>query len=220
MENFLTSENVQYFLDIKQKHQQSIIDFKVIQKQTQEVELQANTLRTRKATLETKLERHNIAATYIQSVIDTVCDTNLRKIEHWVNTGLKDIFYDQEIVFKITKDIKYNKNVYSFLILNDGVEGTKESYGGGILCVIALILKVIFLNITQSKNILVLDESLSFLSKQYIENCALFIKMLTQEFKITVVLVTHQDEFLSYADTKWTAEKKNGSTVFSEYENT
>jgi len=163
------------------------------------------------------IELHTIASTFLQSIIETVCDSNLRKIEEWVNIGLKTIFEDQLVEFKIAKSIKRNLNVYSLVILKDGVEGSVNSYGGGILCVISLILKFLFLAITKSPKILVLDESLSFLSEKYIENCSKFINILVEEFGTTVLLVTHQEKFKDFASTIYEAKPIKKSTVFELY---
>ncbi len=170
------------------------------------------------ACLTSDIEIHGMASSFIQSIIDIVCDSNLRKIEKWVNLGLKNIFDGQVIEFKINKTISRNVNLYSFSILNNGIEGGINSFGGGVVCVISLILKILFLEITKSFKILVLDESLSFLSTKYIENCSKFINTLVNEFKLSVVLVTHQDQFKNYTSNIYEAKNKGTSTIFEKYE--
>lgn len=165
-----------------------------------------------------KIELHNIASSFIQSIIETVCDSNLRKIEKWVNLGLSTIFDDQVIEFKINKTISRNVNLYSFTILKDGVEGSVNSFGGGVLCVISLILKILFLELTKSYKLIVLDESLSFLSVKYIENCSKFLNTLVDEFKITVILVTHQEKFMEFSNNIFEAKPRIGKTIFEKYE--
>ena len=167
--------------------------------------------------LEKDIELHNTAASFIQSIIETVCDSNLRKIETWINLGLKNIFDDQIIEFKINKAISRNTNIYSFIVLKDGIEGSINSFGGGVLCIISLILKVLFLEITKSAKLLVLDESLSFLSEQYIENCARFINTLVSEFKLNIILVTHQEKFKEHTSNIYEAKRKDNKTEFEKY---
>lgn len=166
------------------------------------------------SSLKIDIENHNIASNFLQSIIESVCESNLRKIEKWVNIGLKNIFYDQQIEFRINKSIKRNINVYSLSLIKDGIEGNKNSYGGGVLCIVSLILKLLFLEITKSPKILVLDESLSFLSEKYIENCSKFINTLIQEFNLNVLLVTHQEKFKEYASNIYEAKNSNKSTKF------
>lgn len=169
--------------------------------------------------LKKEIELHTIASNFLQSIIETVCDSNLRKIETWVNLGLKNIFDDQNIEFQIEKTIKRNVNTYSFNIVQNGVKGSKNSFGGGVLCIISLILKFLFIELTKSPKLLVLDESLSFLSEKYIENCAKFISILSQEFGITTILITHQDKFKEFANRTYLASKDSGSTKFNLIEN-
>lgn len=160
------------------------------------------------------IENHTIASNFLQSIIETVCESNLRKIETWVNLGLKRIFHDQQVEFKIEKSIKRNVNTYQLTLSKDGISGNRNSYGGGILCVVSLILKLLFLEITKSPKILVLDESLSFLSEKYIESCSSFIKLLIKEFNLNVILVTHQEKFKEFASTIYEAKSINNQTQF------
>lgn len=164
--------------------------------------------------LKKDIENHTIASTFLQSIIETVCESNLKKIETWVNLGLKRIFNDQIIEFKIEKAIKRNVNTYQLILLKDNIAGNKNSYGGGILCVVSLILKLLFLEITKSPKFLVLDESLSFLSEKYIENCSAFINILIKEFNLNVILVTHQEKFKEYASHVYEAKNMNNQTQF------
>ena len=164
--------------------------------------------------LKKDIENHTIASTFLQSIIETVCESNLKKIETWVNLGLKRIFNDQIIEFKIEKAIKRNVNTYQLILLKDNIAGSKNSYGGGILCVVSLILKLLFLEITKSPKLLVLDESLSFLSEKYIENCSAFINILIKEFNLNVILVTHQEKFKEYASHVYEAKNMNNQTQF------
>lgn len=164
--------------------------------------------------LKKNIELHTTASSFLQSIIESVCQKNIRKIEDFVNLSLKNIFNDQEITFRIDKSIKRNVNVYSFVLYKDGVEGSINSFGGGILCVVSLVLKILFIKLTKSFNLLVLDESLSFLSEGYLENCSKYIKTMTTDFNLNLILVTHQSKFKYYADNIYLAESLQNKTQF------
>jgi ABC-type lipoprotein export system ATPase subunit len=77
----------------------------------------------------------------------------------------------------------------------------------------ALVMKLIFNRITNRFPLVVFDESLSFLADKYIDPASQFIKQMTAEFKMPLILVTHQPRFTAYADYTYTAARKNDTTV-------
>ena len=48
--------------------------------------------------------------------------------------------------------------------------------------------------------VLFLDEALSNISTQYLDNFFAFVKELTNKIGLTVILITHDTRFLEYAD--------------------
>lgn len=163
-----------------------------------------------------KLENMRLAATVLQNIVDVVSSKNIAKIENLVNSALSNIFDDMDIKFLITQDIKRNTNTYKIVLESNGIEGNKDSYGGGVVAVVAFILKIISNMLCKGYPIVVLDESLSFLSSKYIGNASGFIRELSEEFNLITVLVTHQPLFVDYADLKYEASNGSDGVVFNE----
>jgi hypothetical protein len=170
--------------------------------------------------IESKLKSHKdrielmkMASILLQELVDKVSRQNINKIEGLVDSALKSIFYDQDLTFKINQAIKRNVNTYSFSILQDGEPGTIHSYGGGVVCVIAFVLKALTNILTKSFPLLLLDESLAFCSDKYIPTCSAFQKELTDEFNLIQLLISHKSKFGDYADRNFNVSKQGDKTL-------
>lgn len=154
-----------------------------------------------------RLETMRMAQAFLQELVDLVSRKNIERIEQLVNSALSTIFFDQEITFKIKQTIKRNMNTYEIVLMDKEVERGVDSFGGGIIAVVALVLKILFCLFSKRYPIIVLDESLAFLSDKYIKYASHFINEMSKEFNIHIILVTHQPLFAEHAGTKYIVER-------------
>ena len=166
-----------------------------------------------------KAEVLDMASLILRKLITKVASNNIKKLEDLVNTGLKTIFHDQTIHFKIKAEVRRNLTSYRVILTQNEVEGSLDSFGGGVLCVLAFILKVIFLIFSKNYRILILDESLSFLSDTYINEASEFIKELSKEFDMTIIMVTHNEKFANASDLTYQINTNSGVTKFEKISN-
>lgn len=210
----LTSEafpaiRAQLFADYdKYAKQQNILDHSVATLQA-DLDKMAET----QAKLKAHVENLKLAATVLQELVDAVSQRNLMRTEELVNSALATIFPDQEIRFRILSEIKRNTVQYRVAIIQDGHEGTINSYGGGPVSVIALVLKLLFNVLAKRYPFLAFDESLSFLSEKYIDNASAFIKEMSDEFKMPILFVTHQPKLAAASDQTYEASPGGLRTV-------
>ena len=108
-----------------------------------------------------------------------------------------------KIIAKYIKDIKFEIKLYSYrnepAIDVTVTEGELEvdpqkSCGGGVNDIISLVLKIIFIYLKGSTRILILDESLKFLSRNYLEQASSFISDISKRMNLQVILVSHKPE--------------------------
>ncbi len=52
-------------------------------------------------------------------------------------------------------------------------------------------------------NLLLLDESMSFLADRYVPNAGSFMRQLSERTGINILMVTHNKEYLNYAHTAY-----------------
>lgn len=144
------------------------------------------------------------------------------RLESLTNQGLEYIFGSSKVRVSIESEFKNNKTIFSLRIRKQGVDtdGVVESFGGGLLSVIAFILKIVAVVLVENRRFLILDESLSMLSDEYQEPMSKFIATLCKELDFTIVLIAHQPKLSTYADVCYEAYvcDRDKSTKFKEIE--
>jgi len=140
------------------------------------------------------------------------------KIETLVNSGLSMIFEDS-LKLVISSSVKYSKTTFSLKIENNGVLGMEETHGGGVLSVVAFILRIVITLLTDKRKFLVFDESLSMVSIGYQDKLSQFIRKLCDDLDFTVVLISHQPALSEYATLKYEVSKAGNHTKIKEIEN-
>jgi len=89
-----------------------------------------------------------------------------------------------------------------FILLQDGQEAPiTDSYGGGVIVVAGVLLRVVTIMALKARRFLVLDETLAHVSKQYVPNVSKLLNKLCLELGFNILMVTHTEEFSDYAQT-------------------
>ena len=128
---------------------------------------------------------------YLAKLLEYKSRDSIQFMIDLVNDGLKSIFFDQNLSIRFDSSIKNNKLQYKLIILNDGVEGSNESFGGGVLAVISMIFRFAIAHQMKLAKLLVFDESLSFVSAQYRDNVSEFLNAIAKRFGYAIILISH-----------------------------
>lgn len=144
----------------------------------------------------------------------------IEKVENLVSYGLKAVF-NQEYKFKVVIKPTAN-NVYTELKLEAIIDGKAvetdimDSHGGGFIDVIAFILRLVVMHYVgkDRRELLVLDEAFSHVSREYLDNLAEFIKELSEKLHVQMIIVTHKPELIECGDYVYDTKLVNGRTVF------
>jgi len=151
----------------------------------------------------------------LQAVSSRVLGQSTSAIDKLVTAGLKAVFFDQKLEFKTTVDKYRGKTSIRFDLFEDGQSAPlTESYGGGVLVMVGVLLRLVTIMILDLRRILLLDESLSHLSEQYHQTASETLKKLCQELGFTILMVTHADSLAASATKQYNAVRKNGATEF------
>lgn len=141
--------------------------------------------------------------------LDDSLKQNVGAISDLVTTGLRHIINDQKLTFKIKQEMKYNRLSMQFVIEDNGVEGDPmSSFGGGAVLTASLILRLAIMSRLGMGNLLLLDESMHALANKYVPGAASFMRQLSEQTGINILMVTHNDEFLNYAHTSYEGRKE------------
>lgn len=193
-------DKIRIFLDQKKAEQ------KVFQDQLDMLGLEIDTL-SHKETI------HKKSMALCDVLIEQMNSASVEDIEKLITDALKFIF-EKDYKFKMNPQVKRGSMSYSFT-LNDNETEIIEAEGGGIVQVIAVLMRIITISISKPelKKILVLDESLGMVAKEFISNTSKFIKDLGNKLNFIIILVTHQDQFIEHADIAYRIDNGQSSKI-------
>jgi DNA repair exonuclease SbcCD ATPase subunit len=169
---------------------------------------QVNSLSKEESEATYKAELYQKCSEIFKSWLEDSMKRNVDSMAELATTGLRHIIHDQNLKFDIKQESKYNRLAMKFVLENDGVEGDPiQSYGGGAAVIISFILRVAVMSRMKMANLLILDESLLAISQSYVPAAAAFIRQLSEETGINILLVTHNPEFLNHAHIAYEGHK-------------
>jgi len=146
----------------------------------------------------------------LKTLLDKMSVENISKIEKLVTFGLNTIFGDKYsgIKFFIERSTKRDQLNYDFMLEVDGVKATIDgNFGGGMACVVSIIMRLILTVNLGLYRFVVLDESLSGVSEEFQQKTADFIRVITEQLGLDILLVTHQEQFALGANKRYKCNK-------------
>lgn len=139
---------------------------------------------------------------FIDDIIDKFSESSLKKLEDLLSLGLRRIFQDRDYKVEIkVSEKRASKCADLYLIDNGHPFLMRDScVAGGILVVVGFLIQTFYVANLDVAKVLFLDEALSNISTQYLDNFFAFVKELSIKIGLTVILITHDTRFLEYAD--------------------
>ncbi len=135
-------------------------------------------------------------------------EKNIQSMAELGTTALRHVIHDQELLFKIQQDPKLNRLSMKFLIEQDGVEGDPmASFGGGAVVLLSMVLRLAVMARMGMVNMLLLDESMMALANRYVPSAADFMRRLSEETGVNILMVTHNPEYLAHAHVAYECHK-------------
>jgi DNA repair exonuclease SbcCD ATPase subunit len=161
---------------------------------------QLTTLENDERTASYKAELYQKCSELFKNWLEDSMKRNVDSMAQLATTGLRHIIHDQQLAFRIKQEPKYNRLAMRFVLEKDGVEGDPiQSYGGGAAVVISFVLRIAVMARMKMANLLILDESMLALSNSYVPGAASFMRQLSEETGVNILMVTHNPEFLNHA---------------------
>lgn len=117
--------------------------------------------------------------------------------------------------YKLKLDLvkRRNKNECDILFERNGdTFKPLDSSGVGTVDVAAFALRIASwsMAVKRTRNTIILDEPMRFLSAEYQENASEMIKEISKKLGIQFIIITHEPTYASYADRTFTVTIKNG----------
>lgn len=162
--------------------------------------------------LNEKLESIVVSRQYYKKAIDIIYERSIQELKDVINSALLYIFKDRQLEVDIELSDKRGKSM-TFLIKDQGkLVSLKRGMGMGVKCVISAILHIYFLQCKNSK-VLMLDEAYSNISKDYLVHFFEFISKLCDKLQFKLIIITHDERFVEYADKVYRISKGNVSLL-------
>ena len=130
-----------------------------------------------------------------------------------VSEALTSIF-ERNIKFKINLYAYRNEPAIDISVIENGLEiDPQKSCGGGLNDIISFVIKIIFIYLKKSSKIIILDEPLKFLSRDYIEQSSNFIRNISKRMNIQIIVVSHKPDLELGCDKLITIEKNENRSI-------
>ena len=146
---------------------------------------------------------------YLDDIITRFSESTLKKLESLLTLGLKSIFTDRDYSAEIRVSEKRSAKCAEIYLIDSGHPFLMRdsSVAGGILVVVGFLIQAFYVANLDVAKVLFLDEALSNISSQYLDNFFSFVKELSQRIGLVVILITHDTRFLMYADRLYKVHK-------------
>lgn len=137
-------------------------------------------------------------------------------VEIMVSNALQFVF-NEEINFKIQFDQKRNRAEAKFLIVSD-YEGKlvevepEQARGGGIVDVVSITLRIALAELFNVKGPMIMDEPAKHLSSEYVQNFAVFLRQISEQFNRQIIMITHNTILAECGDLSYMVSQRSGVT--------
>lgn len=132
------------------------------------------------------------------------------QVEALVTAGLTAIF-EENLSFHLIESTSRQTPQIDFVVKTHLPDGSSfetdvlSARGGGLAAVVGLLLRVVLILLTRasgkrSPDVLVLDETLAHLSREYLDAAGQFLRTLVDSTGLQLIMVTHQSELVEFAD--------------------
>lgn len=156
------------------------------------------------------VELHAKCSEIFKKWLEDSINQNIDSIASLITNGLNYIIDDQNLKFKIKQEYKNNRIHMKFVLEQDGTEGEPlHSFGGGAAVVISLILRLCIMQRMGLGNLLILDESMVALANAYVPSAASFMRTLSEQMGVNILMVTHNPEFIQNAHLAYEGQKSD-----------
>tara|TARA_Y100000034_G_C6780063_1_gene348592 strand:+ start:221 stop:820 length:600 start_codon:yes stop_codon:yes gene_type:complete len=179
-----------------------------------------NSLEEKKDKIEKEINSINSEATSLIELKDFLMTVSANYRDQLCNLFTSLVTEALTSIFE--KDIRFNIKLYSYRnepaidisVIEDNLEvDPQKSCGGGLNDVISFVIKIIFIYLKRSSKIIILDEPLKFLSRDYIEQSSNFIHEISKRMNIQIILVSHKPDLEISCDKLITIEKNENRSI-------
>ena len=167
--------------------------------------------------LNTDTDVYSKVGVLLQNVSEFVRISIVSKLETIVTEALQEIYQDRNLKFIISFESKRNNVEVKFKVHDTILKqdlNVLYSLGGGIKDIISTVLRVMVLEMDSSNknSSIILDETGKNISYEYQENFGKFLRVLSEKLGRQIILITHMDTIIPYANKVLRIEQNGGKS--------
>jgi len=171
---------------------------------------QLNSKEKSKQSLEEENQKLTKAIKINEKFVSEIISKKKNIIEDFINKSLEFLLNDSSIKCSIIQDEKPSGTFWYFSVKQGKVEGGIDTFGGGLMALISTLFRIILHIMTQKESFIILDESLNHLSSNYHSKLSELFKVISKKYNLSIILITHQEQFLNNAEINLVFDKVNG----------
>lgn len=163
----------------------------------------------------------NLTSQLFQNLIDREISNPIEVLRSIQEEALGTIYYDQDIGVEVESKLERGKVSINLITVQkkDGetIKGdSTKSFGGSILTIQSLLMRIIVILKRDLLNLILLDESLSALDDGYANNVGTFLHKVCEELKFDILVVTHSDSLFECGNKKYIIKSSSNGSYFQE----
>lgn len=172
-------------------------------------------LTTQVGTLDSEVSVLTYTSTALQQLLNSVSVESLETVEQLVTYGLRVIFDDQQVAFRMDTDNKRGLQWMEPRLIQGEVEAAiLDAFGGGPATVVGFLLRMLVCRRLGLAPVVLLDESFAMVSESYVANVGKLLRELAEKLGFTILLVSHQQGFIEHATKAYEAVETSQGTTF------
>lgn len=182
---------------------------------------QVQTLNGQIRDLEEEAQVLGLVGGLFRKLIDAEIMEVVKGVAQLQTEGLREIFHDQQL--EVIPEIEEQRGKISVRFpIRDKTGGldvlgeSMDSFGGSILTMQSILLRITVMFRRGLRPLLLLDETLAPVADKYVDRAVKFLSILCERMGLDILLVTHDDAIVSMAHTAYTVTKERGEAVFRE----
>lgn len=139
----------------------------------------------------------------LNTLLGKVSEESLRSIESTITYGLRVVFDDHPLTFRFRANVARGGQVLEPVLgLGDVEQPILDAFGGGPAELVAFLLRLIVCHRLGLYPLILMDETFSMVSVEYLPNLAKLLRELAEKMGYTFVLVTQERAILPGAADK------------------
>lgn len=137
----------------------------------------------------------------LRELTNILIEKEIKPIQEFVTYGIQNVFSDRDLEFSIVRKDTGTNTKYEFWLRDGLIEAPIDNnFGGSVLEVCSLMLRLMVIKRLKKATVLFMDEFFTGVDSRHRINLIQLLRTLCSKAEFDILLITHQDDFVTGAD--------------------